>query len=236
MICLSFDTDRMDEGRMREFLASVELPGRVTLFCTQVYDCLVETEHELGPHPYLPAAADWESELQRTRRQFPDAVGWRSHSCVFSHMLAEQVAALGYRYVSIRDDLGARDPAPIRHAYGVWDMPIYYMDSLDFSASRFWADVTAEPFDREIIDTAVEGDGLYVFDFHPIHLVLNSPDAGEYFTRRERLQSGEPLSAIRYEGRGTLTFYNELIEAMAAREVTSVALGDALAQLSPAQL
>lgn len=228
MICLSFDTDRMTEDRMRSFLVDTPVPGRATFFCTDVYASLAATDHELAPHPYLGAGNDWDEELERKRRDFPDAVGWRSHSCVFSHVLAERLASDGYRYVSIHDDLGSSEIRPVRHAWGLWHMPIYYMDNLDFSARRFWDDGVDEPFRSELIDTAVHGDALFVFDFHPIHLSLNSPNAEEYFARRARFETDTPVDELRFEGRGARTFYLELVEAMNALDVESVAMSEAL--------
>jgi hypothetical protein len=228
VICLSFDTDRMDEEAMAEFLDTVDLPGTATFFCTQQYDCLASTNHELAPHAVLGAGGDWDAELQSMRAAFPSATGWRSHSCVFSHLLAEQLWKLGYRYVSVHDDLGHPRPEPRRHAWGIWQLPVYYMDNLDFSTGRFWAgDHT--PFSRSIIESALDGDGLYVFGFHPIHIVLNSPSADEYFVRRKRFADGQPARDAAFEGRGTRTFYEELCAAMRSRDAGSVAMRDALA-------
>ena len=128
-------------------------------------------------------------------------------------MLAERLASNGYRYVSIHDDLGSCEIRPLRHAWGLWHMPIYYMDNLDFSAGRFWDDAD-EPFRPELIDAAVHGDALFVFDFHPIHLSLNSPNAEEYFARRALFETDTSIEELRFEGRGTRTFYLELVEAM----------------------
>lgn len=228
MISLSFDTDRMDEARMRDFLAETPIPGRATFFCTQRYESLEMSNHELAPHAYLGAGSDWDVEIAAKRREFPDAVGWRSHSCVFSHLLAEQLADLGYRYVSVHDEPGVPDIQPVRHAWGLWHLPIYYMDNMDFSERRFWGEQAAEPFRPEVIETAISGDGLYVFGLHPIHLALNSPSAEEYFMRRDRLAAGEPISEIRFKGRGTLTFYLELVDAMESVGIESVAMADAL--------
>ena len=226
MICLSFDTDHMDESRIAEFLELVPIPGRATFFCTQEYDCLRETTHELGPHAFLTPGDNWDEELAAKRGQFPLAAGWRSHSCVFSHMLAEQLFRLGYRYVSTHDEPGRSRPVPYRQAWGLWHVPIYYMDNLDFTAARFWPDAP-EPFERPLIERALADDGVYVFAFHPIHLLLNSPNAETYFELRERWRRGEPLSDIRHGGYGTMSFYQELINAM-ADDVVSSTIVDAL--------
>jgi hypothetical protein len=228
LICLSFDTDRMSRRAMDEFLAGTPVPGEATFFCTQRYSRLEATPHEVCPHVFLTGETDWDRTLDEARRDFPEAIGWRSHSCVFSHILAERLSALGYEYVSIHDELGKSDLAPHRHAWGLWHLPIYYMDNLDFSMHRFWGDRAPAPFDPRLIETAVEGAALFVFAFHPIHLQLNSPSPEVYFERRELVARGESFASARWDGFGTRNFYDALCAAMEAAGEPSVRLDRAL--------
>jgi len=73
MLCLTFDTDHMDEARMAEFLDKIDIPGIATIFCTQKFDCLETTRHEIGPHPTLEAGSAWQRELERARDVSPGA-------------------------------------------------------------------------------------------------------------------------------------------------------------------
>ena len=230
MICLNFDTDRMSDARMREFLEVAPFPGAGTFFCTQPYPCLDGTAHELGPHPYLGRDNDWDAELAEKRAQFPAAVGWRSHSCVFSHILAEQIFGMDYRYVSVHDEIGRVGPQPLKHAWGLWHLPIYYMDNLDFSTRRFWHD-ESEPFDKGLIQPSLNDDGIYVWAFHPVHIALNSPNPEEYFARRARFEEGAPLNEVRYEGYGTADYFRELCDAIEETGAESITMGDALGRI-----
>ena len=227
MICLSFDTDHLDEVRMREFLAAVPVPGDGTFFCTQPYDCLGEP-HELCPHPFLGEAQGWAAELQAKRKELPDAVGWRSHTCIYSHLIAQDVAASGYLYASTQYQPVAAT-RPFREVWGLWHMPIYYMDNLDFSHGRFWPEVDHVAFAPEVIDTALADDGIYVFDFHPVHLLLNSVSAEAYLARRDAFLAGESVEELRCDGRGARTFYDELCARMKETGSPSVRMRDALA-------
>jgi hypothetical protein len=233
MICLSFDTDHLDESRMREFAASVPVPGAGTFFCTRRYEAL-GVPHELCPHPYLPEGGDWDGELAAKRVEFPDALGWRAHSCVYSHLLAQRIAADGYLYASAYDQLGRAGIEPVREAWGVWHLPIFYMDNLDFSLGRFWPAAGHRPFDPALIRAALSDEGLYVFDFHPVHLLLNSTSAEAYFERRDAFVAGAPLSRLRCPGYGTRSFYDDLCAAMAEADVESRTMVDALRERRPA--
>lgn len=227
MICLTFDTDHMDEARIAEFLGEVEIPGTGTFFCTHRYDSLDQTHHEICPHPTLDAGKDWQVELNRMRQMFPSAQGWRSHSCVFSHLLAEWLANNGYRYVSTNDQFLQKGIHPVRHPWGVWHFPIYYMDNMDFSSSCFWKEGADGPFLDKVIKNALIDDGIYVFDFHPIHLLLNTPSRDYYFSVRDRFKAGEDVSEIAYKGVGTTNFFGRLCDAMQRQGKESLSLAQA---------
>jgi hypothetical protein len=241
MISLSFDTDHMNEARMEEFLAEVTWPGGGTFFCTQPYKCLDREDFELAPHPFLTGDRNWLTELKTKRAEFPEARGWRAHSCVFSHTLAEWISCNGYLYASTHDNFGEQGIKPNRHLWGVWHVPIYYMDNLDFSRSRFAPEREERPFARPLIEAACRPNGLYVFDFHPIHLVLNTPDPNWYAARRSRFLAGEKLSSIRYDGYGVRSFFDELTGAMKACNLSSLPIIEGLyaflgERLEPRQL
>jgi Polysaccharide deacetylase len=227
VICLSFDTDHLDEPRMREFVDTVRVPGAGTFFCTQRYEAL-SAPHEICPHPYLPEGADWDFELEAKRADFPEARGWRAHSCVYSHLLAQRIAADGYAYASAFDQFGRGGIEPSREAWGVWHLPIYYMDNLDFSLPRFWPGAAHRAFDPALIETVLADDGIYVFDFHPVHLLLNSTSAESYFERRGAFVAGAPLEDLRCTGYGARSFYDDLCTAMGGAGMESISMYDAL--------
>ena len=231
MICISFDSDHLDDQRMREFLGEVQIPGSATFFCTQRYPSLEEAGHEICPHPTLDAA-DPGPALDAARREFPDAIGFRSHSCLHSHMLAIDLAQRGFLYVSAQSGVGSEGALPYREGWGIWHLPIYYVDNVDFSYERHWPGLGHEPFRRELIDAALEGEGVYVFDFHPIHVLLNSPSPEEYLARRDAFLGGAPLEEIRCEGYGARSFYDDLVAALEGEGLASVRMADAVEQLS----
>lgn len=228
MICLSFDTDHMSSARMSEFVKEFMIPGSATFFCTQRYDLLLDMDHEIAPHPYLVEGGDWDNELQSKRAEFPLAKGWRSHSCVFSHLLAKWVAENNYVYVSCHDEFGNDNVQPIQHAWGCWHLPIYYMDTLDFSYNHNLLGPDHIIFDQAIIQRAINGNGIYVFDFHPIHLMLNTPRTSHYFSMRERFKNGEPIDRLRYGGYGTASFFHDVLVAMTANNMVSKSMSEAL--------
>jgi hypothetical protein len=229
MICLTFDTDHMDEAGMAQFVDAHTFPGSGTFFCTRQFLSLSGSRHEVAPHPFLAPGADWTTELLSMRQMFPDAVGWRSHSCVFSHLLARWLGENGYTYVSVDERFGQPDIHPARHPLGtVWQIPIYYMDTFDISRQMFWKVNETPPFDKTLILQALATEGIYVFDFHPVHVMLNTPHPHFYFSTRERYRAGETYQQLRYQGYGVGIFFQELCDQLRVAEVQSVRMAEAL--------
>ncbi len=228
MICLSFDTDHLNAARMEEFLSAIAIPGSATFFCTERYPALDPDLHELCPHPDFAPGSDRSQVLDAAREMFPEARGVRPHTAINSHLLSIEFSKRGFEWISARDEPGRRGITPYREAWGLWHVPIYYMDNMDFSFSDFWPEEPAAPFARELLEAAVGEDGLYVFDFHPVHLLLNTSSAKEYLSRRDMFLAGEPTAAIRSPGYGSRDFYDELVALMDEAGIGSVTISDAL--------
>lgn len=215
---------------MSEFVAEVPVSGAGTFFCTQAYAALDPGTHELCPHPTLESGEDWDAALDSICAEFPDARGIRPHSCINSHLLSIEFDRRGFDWVSARDDPGRVGIVPYREAWGVWHLPIYYMDNMDFSAADYWDGKAPKAFDRELLEAAVRDEGLYVFDFHPIHLLLNSTSAADYFDRRDDFIGGQPLEGLRCPGYGARSFYDDLLGLMADAGEVSHRMSDAVAE------
>ena len=106
------------------------------------------------------------------------------------------------------------------------------MDTFDISVDRHWGEPVHQRFSVELLETAVGGSGLFVFAFHPIHLMLNSTSVDEYLARRDRFLEGAPLEELRCSEYGAADYYADLIAGMESTGVESVSMSDALARRS----
>jgi hypothetical protein len=230
MICLSFDTDWMSEDALQKFLQDFPLPGRGTFFCHEAFRCLQPTAHEQCPHPFISDLENWQGGLAQLRGAVnASARGVRTHSCVFSHMIALRLHEMGFEYVSNTTAIHQTGLAPFRHPWGVWELPIYYMDNMDFWAGGNWPGLKPQPFDRRWIDQALQEPGLYVFDFHPIHVALNTRTPDDYQSVKRRIvEDGVSPFELTFPGRGSRVYFQELCDAMRAAGQQSVSCSDAL--------
>lgn len=230
MICITFDSDWMTEISMSRFLAEFNIPGKATFFLHQRFNCLAKTDNEIAPHPFITDLSDWRQNLGNLRDSIGSpATGIRPHSCVFSHEIGLGLKELGYKYVSQANNIYQDGLAPFRHPWGLWEMPIFYMDNMDFWMRKNWPSLDHTSFSRELIDRAISGDDLYVFDFHPLHIALNTRTSDDYQAVKEQIiKDGKSPFDLAFSGRGARTFFIELCNAMAQNENYSNSCIDAL--------
>jgi hypothetical protein len=221
----------MPDAAMVEFLHRFPVPGRGTFFCHRYYSALEGLDHELAPHPFIDNLGTWRADLEALAGKLPVRPhGARPHSCVFSHMVGVALHEMGYRYVSQANNMYEPGLRPFRHPWGVWELPIYYMDNMDFWMSKNWPALGHQPFSPRIIEVALEReDSLFVFDIHPLHVALNTRGHEDYVSVKERIVTdGESPFRLSFEGRGTRVFFQELCEAMHRRNVESITCIQAL--------
>lgn len=222
----------MTPESMREFLShySGVLRGRCTFFVHDQFPELFSTLHEICAHPFIGDLTDWERDLRRLAEFLPEAPkGVRPHSCVFSHMIGVGLKALGYTYVSQAQNLYQTDLRPFRHPWGIWELPIYYMDNMDFWMGRNWPSLGHQPFSESVIDKAVSGKALFVFDLHPIHIALNTRSPDDYSSVKEEIiKDGTSPFQLRFPGEGAGHFFEKLCDRMRAADVVSLSCSDAL--------
>jgi hypothetical protein len=230
MICLTFDTDWMTDATLSEFLHRVQIPGRGTFFCHNTFSALAGTRHELGPHPFIERLSESQQQIAHLTRQFAEPPrGLRTHSCVFSHMIGIGMFEAGYRYVSQAQHLFQTGLRPYRHPWGIWEIPIYYMDNMDFCMTKNWSQLAHVPFRDSVITAALESDDLFVFAVHPIHIALNTGTHEDYSSVKARIVAGgESPFDLRFSGRGTESFYLELCEAIDKAATRSFTCSEAL--------
>ena len=128
---------------------------------------------------------------------------------MYSHLIAVTLTELDFRYASTQPAAGPA-PRPFREPWGVWQVPIFYMDNADFSGARWWRGEAATPFDEQLLEASAADDGVYVYAFHPVHILLNTPTSDYYLDRREAFVAGVDLESLRYDGYGTADFFERV--------------------------
>ncbi len=211
-VCITLDLDWAPDPVLADALALVDDLGiPVTLFCTHptpLLEGLDPARVELAWHPNFLGGRDEAEVVAELAGWFPGAAGVRAHALYFHSRLAPAYLAHGLRYLA--HDLRFLQPGLRceRHWSGLVTVPGYWED--DVHALYFDGD-----FDPAL--AAPTAPGLRVYDFHPIHLHLNTDRMARYEGARADLEAGRDLAAHRNPGLGSRSFLRALVEDTRAR-------------------
>ena len=186
---------------------------------------------ELGIHPnFLPRSTHgkrWEDVLVHCMDLVPDATSMRTHGLFQATALLDMVIT----QTPITTDLTIFLPytASIRPVDYHWNdrtllrLPYYWEDDFEMMQPNPSWSLTPE---RAL------GGGLKIFNFHPVHIFLNSPDMKPYrMYQRDFMNSGKELKATDaegyvFDGTGSRTMFREVVDALAVDMRSSMRVSD----------
>lgn len=205
--CLSFDADWAPEfilDDLFELLRGAQVP--FTLFCTHdspaVHRLGSLKGAELAIHPNLHQADDEFQTLSHLKGLFPCATGVRNHKLYYHSGLLEMYHQLDLVYLSNDLLFGESNLRPYYDWAGILRLPIYFEDDVYCLVSSGGFEPSEFHWDY---------NGLKVFNFHPVHVYLNTHDFDDYLGMKEHIRVREQVRAARWEGRGCRTFLLELL-------------------------
>lgn len=168
---------------------------KCTFFCTHnssVIDSIRSDKNfELGIHPnFNTILQDGKGNQEETLRQildiYPKAKGVRSHSLTYNGYLQIAFKNAGLTYES-NTFLPYWNQI---HAYKIWNdltiLPFNFEDDIHFLARKKYDEMELNLFTNK----------LNVFDFHPIHIFLNTDCKATYENARKHYQN--PKELIKY--------------------------------------
>lgn len=187
-VALTFDIDWAPDFAIEAVLSALDRAGvSATLFVTHPTPLLTgldPSRFELGLHPHLPDRLDLNAALDKVRPLAPDARGVRFHRLIQSTPLMFELGALGFAYdasLLLPYQPGLR---PFRFPAPLVRIPYSFEDDVHAFVGRPWDDASI----------GLTAQGLKIFDFHPIHVFLNTEDLSRYARAKA---AGFTLSACR---------------------------------------
>ncbi len=218
MIAITLDTDWAPDSILQETLIwLMDHNIKLTVFAThdtQVLRGLAPDRVEIGIHPNLePVALSNVEEVERVlselKNAYPQAMGVRTHSLVNSTRLMDTFARLGFLY-----DASVFLPyQPGIRAFRLWNglvrIPHFWEDDLHCAYGM--------PFDPMTLPLAQSG--LKVFDFHPVHLFLNTDTLDRYHAAKHYYRQPDELLKFRNSTQGVKTFAQNLLEYVLERKL-----------------
>jgi len=219
MLAISMDMDWAPGEIVEDSLRLLAEHGiRATLFMTNTYE-LDFGEHEIGLHPNF-VGSDLEGPLLELLQRFPGAMGSRSHSLFFSYRLVDIYKKLGIRYQSNVIMYGLPDIRAFQISRELLELPIFFMDNLHMLMHQ-------EPISFHLEDLSVNSSGLKIFDFHPIHVFLNTERIERYERAKPHYHNVSKLVHFRNTVcPGTRTLFVDLLRFMARSRTQTATLGE----------
>jgi hypothetical protein len=214
-IFLSFDIDWAHDEVISDCYNLVsDYLVETTWFVTHETDVLntlrVDNRVELGVHPNFndllsgSAVAGETSNLviRKSRELVPEATTIRSHSLTQSERILDQFLDHGFKricnlFIPYHNEMQV---CP----FSLWNGAIIIPHRFQDNASLRIGERLPE---RQTLNT-----GLHVFDFHPIHVFLNTESLDRYERTRPLHHNPKELIKHRYEGHGVRSRLIELLK------------------------
>jgi hypothetical protein len=231
-LCITFDIDWAPDWAIALCADLCRGQGvKATFFATHptavLQDLLADPLFEVGIHPnFLPSSTQGKTHravLDYCMNLVPSAKAMRTHDLYQSTSLFKLI---GTEYRAIETDVsvllflhpGLR---PVTHRVSET-----CMTRLPF----FWEDdIAAMDPNWDWRSGLPESVGLRIFDFHPVHIALNTADLANYEALKAALRSRSLHEAdqrefrpFRHQGEGTLTFFRRLIETVPPSRFSTV--------------
>ena len=166
---------------------------------------------ELGIHPNFNKLMLGDYSLGKNMHEVvdhymqivPDAVSVRSHSITQSSLLLKYFLDIGLKF-----DNNCYIPKSAYEALSPWGL---WGDKL-IKVPYFWADdihcLHSCDWNKHV---EICPNSINVFDFHPIHVFLNSENLERYEDSRDVHDDFEELRKYRHKGNGTRTHLNKVL-------------------------
>lgn len=206
-----------------ELLARYDI--RATVFATHRSPPLDDSGHEIGIHPDF-TDKDRTGIIRRLLDIYPDAQGVRSHALATCSRTVQAFADCGLLYTS--NVMAWLNPTigPFKHFVGMVEIPFHWGDFANFHQLRAWSPERL-PLER---------NRLFVFNFHPVHIFLNTESPDRWWAARDRLQDPIALRQLANPietGVGTRVFLDALCGHIAEGRWETVTIGAAMASMFP---
>lgn len=216
-IFITMDLDWACDEVIEDSLNLIDDAGiPVTIFVTHPTGLLENMRKNslirLGIHPNFnpllnkQGEKDYLTVIREIKSLVPEAVSARSHGLVNSTGILQ-----AFQDVGITHDLNlfipfspGVNPKPFRHFNGMLRMPYFFEDDVQCQLEKRWK------AEEHILQS---GDGLRIFNFHPIHLFLNSEKLDNYNNAKPFMHDFQALRQFANPDpvRGTRIFWNHII-------------------------
>ncbi len=211
---LTFDLDWCSDEVLEDtlnLLGSKEAIFFVTHKSTLLDKMRQNSRYELGIHPnfnfLLNGDFRYGKSIDEVLRYYldiiPDAISFRSHCLTQSSIILDSAKELGLKraFNTLIPHTSNIEIQPYKHSSGIVEYPHFWEDDVSIECKWEWK-----------IKRYLDYKGLKVFNFHPIHIFLNSEDLNRYLKAKPYLQDFKKLKEfVNNKSYGVRDFFIDLL-------------------------
>lgn len=217
-IAITCDIDWAPEAIIEDTLRIFEdYQVKCTLFATHQSEALNNCNRdlfEIAIHPNFNPLLEGRSQASASEvlgeilELYPEATGVRSHSMTQNSTLLQLFADRGLRYDANHFLPYHTHVRPYKLWTGMIRLPYIWEDDIHWAYGR----------DFEDLGINLDQKGLKIFDFHPIHIFLNTENQARYLGAKPYYQEPEDLKNFINPGSGARTALIKLCEQLAKND------------------
>jgi len=170
VIALSSDIDWAPKKAINHFLDILQkFNANITIFAPHKID---DTTHEIAIHPNTTSGKNYSDAISELVKLFPNAKGCRMHGLQISSKLLIDLPKFGISYDS-SFYIPNNENKPFQIFPNIVEIPIFWEDDLAMGNNSL-------KIDKLKIKEQENSQYLFVYDFHPIHVFMNTYDLEFY--------------------------------------------------------
>ena len=213
--CLSFDVDWAPD-KVLEFCFEPVIKKKIkaTIFITHSSPYIIQLIEdysnlfEFAIHPNFnpffenSSKKDIKNILNELLQIIPNCLGVRSHSHVTSSQIISTYETLSLKYDSNIFAFNENNLKPLLYSKNFVRIPHFFQDDAHFLRNM----------PMEMNSLSYNTAGLKVFDFHPIHIFLNTKDINQYNIAKQHYSNPKKLKDyVNNNSKGILDLYEEVL-------------------------
>lgn len=218
-VCLTFDVDWASEPVLEHLINKLtDLNLSATFFAThdsEVLKSLNSDFFEVGIHPnFNHSKGDIITPIKELKKIYPNAIGGRSHSLFSSSNILEEYEKAGLKYESNIFLPHHENLTVVRRRKNLMSIPFFWSD--DYYLEN-------KSINKKSIEKLLRVNGLKVFNFHPIHIFINTPSLKYYKKIKEYYHESEKLSMHKNKSHyGVENFFNDILNLINKYDINSI--------------
>ena len=209
MVVLTFDIDWAPDYMLEYLYKEISREDvKATFFLTHSSQMVkkIINNYDFGIHPNITDLTKAKEQTLQIKKLFPPTKKIRAHKLITNSQIMKIWSEMKFRIVSNYLMLGYRSISPIQLPFGLKEVPIFFMDDL-------WVYGGMNTLDQEQIKEIADSKSIFVFDFHPVHIYMNTCELKTYDKIKNNMSDENYVNNYRNKGFGCNSMLRTLIDS-----------------------